>query len=346
MGVLKMEWNEVKACAKEKFHGACRVCPVCNGIACAGEVPGMGGVGTGMGFRNNFTALAEIKLNLRTVHRVNAPFMNATLFGQDLSMPVLAAAIGGTTMNMKAELSEEEYAAAVVTGTVQAGVLGMTGDGPNPSVFQGGLAAIKAEQGRGIAIIKPREPERIVQLANEAAQAGAVAFGIDIDAAALINMTRMGQPVGPKSFAELEYIKRNTRIPFIVKGIMTVDEALACVEAGVDAIVVSNHGGRAMDHTPGTAEVLPAISKAVQGRLVVMADGGVRTGTDVLKMLALGAEFVLIGRPVIVGAVGGGAEGVKMVMDQIAAELRTAMVLTGASDVKHVSDRVIYPPAW
>ena len=261
-------------------------------------------------------------------------------------MPVLAAAIGGTAMNMKAELSEAEYAAAVVTGTVQAGVLGMTGDGPNPSVFQGGLDAIKAEQGRGIAIIKPREPERIVQLANEAALAGAVAFGIDIDAAALINMTRMGQPVGPKSFAELEHIKRNTRIPFIVKGIMTVDEALACVEAGVDAIVVSNHGGRAMDHTPGTAEVLPAIAKAVQGRLVVMADGGVRTGTDVLKMLALGAEFVLVGRPVIVGAVGGGAAGVKMVMDRIAAELRTAMVLTGASDVKHVSDRVIYPPAW
>ena len=261
-------------------------------------------------------------------------------------MPVLAAAIGGTAMNMKAELSEAEYAAAVVTGTAQAGVLGMTGDGPNPSMFQGGLAAIKAEQGRGIAIIKPREPERIVQLANEAAQAGAVAFGIDIDAAALINMTRMGQPVGPKSFAELEYIKRNTRIPFIVKGIMTVDEALACVEAGVDAIVVSNHGGRALDHTPGTAEVLPAIAKAVQGRLVVMADGGVRTGSDVLKMLALGAEFVLVGRPVIVGAVGGGAEGVKMVMDRIAAELRTAMVLTGASDVKHVSDRVIYPPTW
>ena len=77
-----------------------------------------------------------------------------------------------------------------------------------------------------------------------------------------------------------------------------------------------------------------------------MVDGGIRTGIDVLKMLALGAEFVLIGRPVIVGAVGGGAEGVKMVMERIAAELRTAMVLTGASDVKHVSNRVIYPPAW
>ena len=159
-------------------------------------------------------------------------------------------------------------------------------------------------------------------------------------------MTRAGQPVGPKSFIELEYIKRNTQIPFIVKGIMTVDDALACAEAGVDAIVVSNHGGRALDHTPGTAEVLPAIARAVQGRLVVMVDGGVRSGVDVLKMLALGAEFVLVGRPVIAGAVGGGAEGVKLVMDRLAAELRAAMVLTGANDVRTVSSRVIYPPAW
>lgn len=341
-----MEWSEVKVNAKERFHGACRVCPVCNGIACAGEVPGMGGVGTGMGFRNNISALADIKLNLRTVHRVNSPFLTATLFGHDLSMPVLAAAIGGTAMNMKADLSEAEYSSAVVSGAIQAGVLAMTGDGPKQEVFDGGIAAIKKEQGRGITIIKPREPERIVKLANEAAQAGAVAFGIDIDAAALVNMTRMGQPVGPKSFAELEYIKRNTRIPFIVKGIMTVDDALACVEAGVDAIVVSNHGGRSLDHTPGTAEVLPAIAKAVQGRLVVMADGGVRSGIDVLKMLALGAEFVLIGRPIIVGAVGGAAMGVKVVMDRIASELKTAMILTGTSDVRSVSSRVIYPPAW
>ena len=341
-----MEWSELKANAKERFNGACRVCPVCNGIACAGEVPGMGGVGTGTAFRNNFNALADIKLNLRTVHRVNAPIVSTTLFGQELSMPVLAAAVGGTSVNMKCTMTDAEYSSAVVTGSVQAGVMGMTGDGPNPASFQSGLTAIRAEQGRGIPIIKPREPEQIVKLANEAAHAGAVAFGIDIDAAALINMTRMGQPVGPKSFAELEYIKRNARIPFIVKGIMTVDEALACVEAGVDAIVVSNHGGRAMDHTPGTAEVLPAIAKAVQGRLVVMADGGVRTGIDVLKMLALGAEFVLVGRPVIIGAIGGAAEGVKMVMDRIAGELRTAMVLTGTSDVRAVTSRVIYPPAW
>ena len=103
-----MEWSELKANAKERFNGACRVCPVCNGIACAGEVPGMGGVGTGTAFRNNFNALADIKLNLRTVHRVNAPIVSTTLFGQELSMPVLAAAVGGTSVNMKCTMTDAE----------------------------------------------------------------------------------------------------------------------------------------------------------------------------------------------------------------------------------------------
>ena len=260
-------------------------------------------------------------------------------------MPVLAAPVGGTAMNMKSAMSEADYSKAVIAGSLQAGVLAMTGDGPNPEVFRGGVEAIRLEQGRGIPIIKPREPEQIVKLANEAAAAGAVAFGIDIDAAALINMTRAGQPVGPKSFDELEFIKRNTRIPFIVKGIMTVDEALACVHAGVDAIVVSNHGGRALDHTPGTAEVLPAIARAVQGRAVVMVDGGVRSGVDVLKMLALGAELVLVGRPVIQGVMGGAAVGAALVLERIKAELLAAMTLTGTADIRAVSDRILYPPA-
>ena len=73
-----MEWSEVKAAARERFNGACRVCPICNGVACAGEVPGMGGIGSGAGFHNNFKALAEYKLNLRTVHRAHTPNMAAT----------------------------------------------------------------------------------------------------------------------------------------------------------------------------------------------------------------------------------------------------------------------------
>ncbi len=91
----------------------------------------------------------------------------------------------------------------------------------------------------------------------------------------------------------------STRLPFIIKGIMTVDDALMAVESGASAIIVSNHGGRVLDYTPGTCEVLPDIAKSVKGKITILVDGGVRTGVDVVKMLGLGADAVLMGRPLL-----------------------------------------------
>ena len=112
-------------------------------------------------------------------------------------------------------------------------------------------------------------------------------------------------------------------------------------EAGAGAIVVSNHGGRALDHTPGTATVLPAIAQAVTGRLTILADGGVRTGTDILKFLALGADAVLIGRPLVWAAFGGGAEGVQLLYEKLAAELKVAMILTGCASPKEAGKHLL-----
>lgn len=337
-----MEWNTLRLAAREKFSGACRVCAVCNGKACAGEVPGMGGLGTAAAFHNNIEALAGFRLNLRTIHDVHQPKLACNILGIDLALPVIAAAIGGIGMNMNGAMTEEEYCEAIVSGCRQAGTIGMTGDGPKPVVFESGLKAMAKENGWAIPIIKPREVDKIVELAQRVAAAGAPAFGIDIDAAALINMTNAGQKVGPKTQAELAYIKKNTTIPFIVKGILTNDDAEACVEAGVDAIVVSNHGGRALDHTPGTAQVLPYIAESVKGKMTILVDGGIRSGADILKMLALGADAVLIGRPLAIGAVGGGAEGVVTVLNKLAGELTAAMVLTGTADVANVSEDILW----
>lgn len=337
-----MDWHSLRKAASEKFNGACRVCPVCNGVACAGEVPGMGGLGTGSAFKNNVNALAGYKLNLRTVHKHDQPKLACALFGAELSLPVIGAAIGGIAMNMNGAMTEEAYAEAVVSGCCQAGVLAMTGDGPAPAVYRAGLAAIRNVSGKGIPIIKPRATAEIIALAKQAEEAGAVAFGIDIDAAALVNMTNAGQPVGPKTRTDLAYIKQHTNLPFIVKGIMTPDEAAECQAAGVDAIVVSNHGGRALDHTPGTVEVLPYIAEAVNGNMKILIDGGIRSGADVLKMLALGANAVLIGRPIAIGAVGGGIEGVQLVLDKLKNELTAAMILTGTADVSNVSGDIIW----
>jgi len=94
-----MDWITVKQQAKEKFQGSCRVCPVCNGIVCAGEVPGMGGIGTAASFHNNLKALAAYKLNLRTIHEVTSPKTSRILFGKEMAIPVIAAAIGGIGLN-------------------------------------------------------------------------------------------------------------------------------------------------------------------------------------------------------------------------------------------------------
>jgi isopentenyl diphosphate isomerase/L-lactate dehydrogenase-like FMN-dependent dehydrogenase len=135
---------------------------------------------------------------------------------------------------------------------------------------------------------------------------------------------------------EIRQIRAYVRIPLIIKGIMTAEEALSCVEAGVDAIVVSNHGGRVLDHVPATCSVLEGIVAAVGGRIPVLVDGGVRSGVDVFKMLALGADAVLIGRTFAQYAIGGGEEAVDLYIRKLQNELKGAMILTGSKDIKSI----------
>ena len=140
----------------------------------------------------------------------------------------------------------------------------------------------------------------------------------------------------------IKELKAATNLPFIVKGIMTVEDALLAVEAGVDAIVVSNHGGRVLDCTPGAAEVLPDIAEAVKDKLTVLVDGGVRSGVDVLKLIGLGADGVLIGRPFVTASFGGGKEGVELYVNKVIGELEATMRLTGCQTVKEIDGKVIF----
>lgn len=333
---------EIRVAAREKLRGYCRVCPVCDGQACAGEVPGMGGAGTGESFKANIDALRRYSFNMRTIHGILEPVTSLELWGRQLSLPVLAAPITGTTYNMGGKMTEEDFAEAIIAGSLSTGSLGMTGDGADPTMFASGLQAIAKHGGQGIAIIKPRGKEEIIRRVRMAEDAGALAVGIDIDGAGLVTMALKGQPVGPKSLLELKEIISLTELPFIIKGIMTPDEAELAVEAGAAAIVVSNHGGRVLDFTPGTADVLQEISDRVNGRLFIFVDGGVRTGVDVLKLLALGAGAVLVGRPLIVGAFGAGPDGVAHILNKMREELFQAMLLTGTGDVSQVSLGVLF----
>jgi len=338
-----MDMKTVRENARQKLKGFCRVCPVCDGRACAGEVPGMGGLGTAASFRANVESLARIRLQMRTIHPVKEPKLSLSLWGRTLTMPILVAPMTGSSYNMGGALSEEEFATEIVTGALQAGVIAMTGDGADPAMFGSGLAAGRLNKASTIAIIKPRQQEAIIRYLREAEAADVLAAGMDVDGAGLVTMAMKGQPVGPKTFEELREVIAATRLPFIVKGVMTVDEAEAAVRAKAAAIVVSNHGGRVLDSVPGTAEVLPLIADRVKGRTTIFVDGGVRGGADVLKLLALGADAVLIGRPMVIAAYGGGREGVALALNQLKNELLQAMLLTGTADVSQVARSILFP---
>ena len=306
-----MDIKEVRANAKERMKGFCRVCPVCDGRACAGETPGMGGIGTGSAFKNNVAALAGIRLNMRLIHEVKKPVTETEVLGFRLRLPVLAAPIGGTSFNMGGALSEAEYARAIVSGCREAGIVGCVGDGAPDELHEAGNAAITAEGGWGIPFIKPWEGEELERKMCRAAATGTRVLGMDIDAAGLIALARMGRPVSPKTCAELAAIVDRSHelgMKFVLKGIMTVEDAIAA---------------------------------QVKGRMAVLMDGGIRDGLDVLKALAFGADAVLIGRPFCLAAVGGGSEGVKLTADHLYNQLVRSMVLTGCPSVREAGRHLV-----
>jgi len=334
--------EEIREKARTLMKGYCRVCPVCDGRACAGQVPGMGGLGTGSGFQDNVRALSEIRFNMRCLHDAAEPDTDLSLLGFDLSMPVIAAPIGGVSFNMGGGMQEQDYILAKLSACADEGCLGCTGDGVPDFIHESGFAAVKELDGRGIPFIKPWEDQELFSKAEKALEAGASVIGMDVDAAGLVTLRKMGRPVSPKPAARLAEIIERIPARFVVKGVMTADEAKMCVDAGAAGIVVSNHGGRVLDGVPGTARVLRDVAAAVQGQIAVLADGGVRSGGDVLRMLALGADAVMIGRPFSVAVLGGGKDGASAYLAQIRRELVQTMVLTGTASVRSVDSSILW----
>ena len=143
------------------------------------------------------------------------------------------------------------------------------------------------------------------------------------------------------TWKDIAWLRSLTSLPIVLKGIMTAEDATLAVEHDVDGIIVSNHGGRQLDSTVGTLDALPDIVAAVQGRVEVFMDGGVRRGTDVLKALALGAKAVLIGRSALWGLALGGADGVRRVLEHLRGELELAMALTGRAALAQVDRSLV-----
>lgn len=143
----------------------------------------------------------------------------------------------------------------------------------------------------------------------------------------------------------IAWLRSFAKVPVVLKGILAPEDARLAAGSGAAAIIVSNHGARNLDTTPATIEALPRVMEAVEGRLPVLMDGGVRRGTDVVKALALGAKAVLIGRPYLWGLAVGGAGGVKSVVDILRTEFTAAMALCGAKRLDEIHRNVLWPAA-
>ena len=351
MTLEEMTLTQVREEAKKKLMGVCGVYKICDGDSmriCQGQSYGkplgFGGIGSGASFTNNILALKKLKLKMKLIGDHFEADTKYDFFGKELSMPIMGASVAGVnSFGGENVISEKQFCRSVVLGCKDAGTLGWRGDTNTYSLDNSyGIDAIGEAGGFGVKIVKPREQEAIIEFFRKAEKVNCVAVGVDVDGSGSYAMATHNKPVFKKNINDLKELVKSTELPVIIKGIMTVEDAIAAKDAGAAAIVVSNHGGRVLDHTPGTIEILPEIVTELEGKIRIIIDGGFRTGYDILKALALGAESVLIGRDIVRATVGAGIEGVRIQMEYLQKTLGKAMKMTNCSNLRDIGPEILY----
>jgi NAD(P)H-dependent flavin oxidoreductase YrpB (nitropropane dioxygenase family) len=337
-----MTYDEVLKSARGNMGPYCKVCPVCNGAACKNQMPGPGAKGVGDNAVRNYQKWQEIRVNMDTIHENKPIDTSVELFGRTFKYPFFAGPVGAMTLHYGEKYDDLAYNNLLVDACAKGGIAAFTGDGTNAKVMEGATAAIKAAGGLGIPTVKPWNLETIREKMELVKASGSFAVAMDIDGAGLPFLKNLTPPAGSKTIDELREVAEMAGVPFIIKGIMTRRGALKAKDAGAAAIVVSNHGGRVLDQCPATAEVLEDIVEAVGGRMKILVDGGLRSGVDVFKALAMGADGVLLGRPFVTAVYGGAAEGVQCYIDKIGGELEDTMRMCGANTISDITRDMIF----
>lgn len=332
-----MNYAECLELARGKMGNYCKACPECNGRACKNQMPGPGAKGIGDTAIRNYDKWKEIRVQMDTLVEKRLIDTSLSLFGKNFQYPFFAGPVGAVNMHYGDSLNDVSYNDILVSSCAEFGIAAFTGDGMDSNVMVAATEAIKKAGGLGIPTVKPWNVEMVREKMALVKDAGAFAAAMDIDAAGLPFLKNFNPPAGSKSVEELREIVEAAGVPFIVKGIMTVKGALKAKEAGAAAIVVSNHGGRVLDQCPATAEVLEEIATAVDGSMKIFVDGGIRSGTDVFKALALGADAVIIARPFVTAVYGGGREGVEAYIQKIGSELADTMAMCGVSSLAEIT---------
>lgn len=325
-----MDYNEVLQRARARMAPRCKVCPECNGLGCGNTMPGPGSKAPGNGANDNWRAWRRWCLNMDTIAPNTPVDTSLELLGRTFSLPVIAAPIGSLRAQFNPEDDIRDYNACCIAAAAQTGIAASFGDGLDARVFPHGCALSQQYGGIGLPVINPLSMDTIRANLDLANAARPFAVSVVIDSAGLPHLKAASPDAGSKTVAELRELCDYAQAPMILKGIMTVRGAEKAVEAGAAAIVVSNHGGRVLPGSAATADVLPEIADAVGDRVKILVDGGIRSGTDIFRALALGADAVMICRPFLISYYGGGTEGIVTYVEKLRAELTDAMYMCGA----------------
>lgn len=333
-----MNYSECIENARSRIGKYCKACLECNGRACKNQMPGPGSKGIGDTAIRNYDKWKEIRINMDTIAENKPVDTSFELFGRKFKYPFFAGPVGAVQLHYGDCLDDVAYNDILVSACAQNGIAAFTGDGTDANVMIAATKAIKNANGTGIPTVKPWNIDTIREKMELIHDSGAFAVAMDVDAAGLPFLKNLDPPAGSKTVAELREIIQLSRAPFIVKGIMTVKGALKAKEAGASAIIVSNHGGRVLDQCPATAEVLGDIVKALDGSgIKILVDGGIRSGTDIFKALALGADGVVIARPFVTAVYGGEHDGVRSYIEKIGTELEDTMKMCGVSSLSEIT---------
>lgn len=330
-----------------------------------------GGAGDESTLEHNLAGYRRLFLKNRVLRDMTGGGTGLSLFGQDFAFPILLAPVAYQRLfHPEGEVASARAAAAMKTGMVVStqaslGLEEIARAAPGPLWFQLYIQPDRAftrqlvarAEAAGYSALVVTVDAPVSGLRNREQRAG-FALPPGIEAVNLAGMApvpahhaRAGQPLlfgtpmlaAAATWDDLARLKSWTRLPVLAKGITTAEDAELALAAGIDGIILSNHGGRVLDSQPATIDLLPALSAALAGRVPLLIDGGIRRGTDIVKALALGADAVLIGRPYVHGLAAAGAAGVAHILNILRAELETAMVLTGCRDLRAIDPALLHP---
>ncbi|NLC72154.1 MAG: alpha-hydroxy-acid oxidizing protein [Ruminococcaceae bacterium] len=336
-----MNYSDVLINAKKNIGPNCKVCPDCNGIACGNTLPGPGSKAPGNGARTNREGWKNIRVNMDVIAPEAEILSSFEFLGKHFDFPVFTAPVGALSGQYNQGDSIFDFNEAMIGAAKEFGCAAFFGDGMESGVLEAALKCGIAAGNVAVPVLNPVAKKLMLKNIDIINSYMPFAMTLVIDSAGLPHFKKNRPDCQTRTVSELSELISAAKMPVILKGIMTAKAAEKAVLAGASGIIVSNHGGRALSDGASTAEVLPEIADAVGGKIKIIVDGGIRTGVDVFKALALGADAAMICRPVIIAHYGGAKEGICAYFDKLRTELLDTMYLCGARKLSEITREMI-----